>query len=135
MAIDTAVAPLKGAPASGNKLEVYQRRIDFAVTGLASAAHFEVFSMDTGDIVLGGGVVVNGGTTGGNEDFTLGYGGTGTELLAATPVDTDAVVALNAIAGIVVSGDTIDLAMTIDAADIGTVEITLLVLKAGDTSG
>jgi hypothetical protein len=135
MAQDTAISPLKGAPASGSKLEVYQRRIDFAVTGLASGAHFELFTMDTGDIVVGGCVIVAGGTTGGNEDFTIGIGGTGTTLLTATPVDTDAVVPLTATKGVSVSSDTVDLAMTVDAADIGTVDVTLVVLKAGDFAG
>lgn len=135
MAIDTAISPLAGAPSSGAKLEIYQRRVNFGVTGLASGDHFALFTMDTGDIVLGGCVIVAGGSTGGDEDLTLGIGGTGTTLLTATPVDTDAVIPLTATAGISVSGDTVDLAMTVDAADVGTVEVTLLVLKAGDFSG
>jgi hypothetical protein len=137
MAQDTAITAVAGAPAIGPKLQVYQREINFATTGLASGDHFELFDLDAGDVVIAGGVVVTAVAGAGNEDLTIGVGGTGTELLTATPVDTSGFTAftLNSLAPVQVGDDTVDLAMTVDAADRGTVLVTMVVLKAGDFAG
>ena len=134
MAKNTAISALAGGKDLNGKLVVFQRRIDFASTNLASGAHFELFKLETGDIVVGGVVTVDAGATAGNEDLTMGVGGTGTTLLTATPVDTDGSTALTG-TWIPVGDDTVDLAMTVDAADQGVVDVTLLVLRSGDTAG
>ena len=114
MAKNTAITAQTAAPALLQKLWVYQREIDFATNGLASGDHFELFDLDAGDVVIAGGVVVTAGGTAGNEDLTIGVGGTGTELLTATPVDTSGFTALtlNSGAPVQVGNDTVDLAMT-----------------------
>jgi hypothetical protein len=134
MAKDTAISPLKGAPVSGAKLEVYQRTIDFSKTNLLGGDYFELFTMDTGDVVLGGAVIIKGATPNGAE-LTLGLGGAGTTLLTNTSLTASSVTPLTATAGVSVSMDTVDLAMDSDNASTGTAAVSLWVLKAGDRAG
>jgi hypothetical protein len=135
MAINTAIAPQTGAPAVGQKVQVYQREIDFSVNALASGAHFQLFTLDAGDVILGGACeVVDAGT--GNHDLTLGTAAGSTDLLTATPVDTKALVATtNTVAVIGGSTGAVNLHMTVANAATGVVRVTLAVLKAGDFSG
>lgn len=134
MAKNTAISAQTGAPALLQKIWCYQRTIDFSATNLASGDHFELFQLEAGDVVIAGAFeVVTAGT--GNHDATLGVGGTGTTLLTATPVDTEAVTALTIDAPIVIGADTVDLAMTVANATTGVVRVTIAVLKAGDFAG
>jgi len=135
MAIDTATAPQTGAPAVGQKVQGYQREIDFSVKNLASGAHFQLFTLDAGDVILGGACEI--GTAGtGNHDLTLGTAASSTNLLTATPVDTAAVVATTATTP-VIGGATgaVNLHMTVANAATGVVRVTVAVLKAGDFAG
>lgn len=135
MAQNPAINPLSGAPAVGQKVQVYQREIDFSVNNLASGAHFQLFTLDAGDVILGGACeVVTAGT--GDHDLTLGTAASSTNLLTATAVDTKAQVATtNTVAVIGGSTGAVNLHMTVAAAATGVVRVTLAVLKAGDFAG
>ncbi|HET6456125.1 MAG TPA: hypothetical protein VFI02_17095 [Armatimonadota bacterium] len=135
MALDTSLAPLSGAPAAGEKLKVYQRRIDFSTHNLAAGAWFGVFSLDAGDVVVGGCVrIITAGTA--TCTFTVGTGSS-EQLLGSSALDATAatVYPFDATAVRHIGDDDIDLEMEVAEAVLGVIEITALVLKAGDTSG
>jgi hypothetical protein len=133
MAVDTAIIAQSGAPALLQKVQAYQRNIDFSVTNLASGDHFELFDLEAGDVIIGGSVEVTTAGTG-NHDLTLGIGGTGTELMTALPVDTLGVTVLST-PHYAIGDDTVDLAMTVAAGATGAVLVTLVVMKGADFRG
>jgi len=135
MAIDTAIAPQTGAPAVGQKVQVYQREIDFSVNNLASGAHFQLFTLDAGDVILGGALEVTAAGTA-TSAITLGTAAGSTNLLTATLISAEAVTATTATVA-VIGGATgaVNLHMTVANAVAGAVRVTVAVLKAGDFSG
>ena len=135
MALDTAVAPMDRGQEAPSKLRIFQRRIDFSATNLATADHFKVFALNDGDIVLGGGVtIITAGTA--TTDVTVGTT-TGTTLLTGADLDGTAgtVTPFTNTVGVVMSGDSIDVSCDTAAAVLGVIEITALVLATGDTAG
>ena len=134
-AVDTGLTPVRGAPASGEKLKVYQRRIDFSVHNLDAADWFEVFSLEAGDVVIGGCVVI---VTAGTASSTFTMGTTSSEqLLGSSALDAAAktVYPFDMTSPRTIGADTIDIEMEAVNAVLGVIEITALVLKAGDTAG
>ncbi len=131
----TDVAPVRGAPAAGAKLKVYQRRIDFSVTNLTHTNWFEVFSLEAGDVVIGGCVIIKKAGTATSE-FTIGTASV-EQLLGSSALDAAAgtVYPFDMTAVQSIGADTIDIEMEVAAAVLGIVEISALVLKAGDTAG
>jgi hypothetical protein len=135
MALDTAIAPMDRGQEAPGKIRIFQRRIDFSATNLATANYFSIFSLDAGDVVLGGAVkVVTAGTA--TTDVTVGAG-TGTELLTGADLDGTAgtVTPFTNTVGVVMSGDSIDVSCDTAAAVLGVIEITAIVLATGDTAG
>lgn len=140
MAVDTSVSPLAGVPAAGNKLKVYQRYIDFTTDGdgnLADGAWFTIFDTDPGDVVVGGAVDVQ-TLDGGGATIDIGIGGADTVLdagviasAAVVPVGTGT----NALSSAVVGTGPVTLTAKGAAITLAKLTVTLLVLKAGDTSG
>lgn len=134
-AIDTAVAPQKGAPAVGQKVQVYQREIDFEATPLDTADWFNIFTLDAGDVVIGGAVtVVSAGTA--TTDVTVGTHA-GTELLTGANLDGTAgtVTPFTATTGVVLADNDVDIAVDTAHAVAGVIRVTCVVLKAGDFAG
>lgn len=137
------LSPVKGAPAAGNKLQVYQRSIDFSGTkGLLTNTYFRVFDLDAGDVVVGGMVSVVSTNTATNSplaatDFSLGVSG-GDTILDRGDLTAVAVIGAgsgtNALSSAPIGDDYVTVignGMISNAV----LDITLLVLKAGDTSG
>ena len=136
--VDTGLAPLKGASASGNKLQVYQRTIDFSGAGaLASNTYYRVFDLDAGDVVVGGSVSVTATNTAGATTFDLGRAG-GDTILDGGSLAAVAVLGVGSGTSALTSAPIGTNYVTIignDAISNAVVDITLLVLKSGDTSG
>jgi len=135
---DTGLAPLKGAPAAGNKLQVYQRTIDFATVGtLASNTYYRVFDLDTGDVVVGGAVNVVTTNSTGATTVDLGYSG-GATILDGGSLAAVALLGVGSGTSALTSAPVGDNYVTVigdDAITEAKIEITLIVLKSGDTSG
>ena len=134
MAIQETIAALTGAPAIGPKVQVYQRKINFADQApLASGAHFEFIELEAGDVVIGGSMeVVSAGTA--TAKIAVGVNG-GADLLTATLIDAEAVTPFTATKGVAVGADTVDIAASVAACEAGIVMVTLVVMKGGDFAG
>jgi hypothetical protein len=136
MAIQAGITAQGGAPALLQKVQVMQRKINFAdQTALATGAHFELLDLEAGDVVIGGSLtVLTAGTA--TAKIAIGTAG-GTNLLTATLVDTTAgtVTAFTATTGIVVGNDTVDIAASVAAAAAGEIMVTAVVLKGADFTG
>jgi len=134
-AVNTAVSPLQGAPAAGAKLEVYQREINFATTNLAAGDWFDVFQLEAGDVVISGSVkVILAGTA--TTDVTVGADA-GTTLCTGANLDGTAgtVTPFTNTTGVVLADNIVSVAVDTATAVLGIIQVTAIVLKAGDFSG
>lgn len=131
MAVNTAITKQQGALAFEPRLKVMCREIDIGAVsgGLASGAHFEVFGMPTGAVVVTGSVEVLTVDAGGGT-LTLGIGGTGTELRSAVTLSAKTIVGFTNTAPVVLSADTIDMAAASATVTTAKVRIWVVYLDA-----
>lgn len=140
MAVDTHITALTEASCItvANGVKVWQRTVDAAVHALADGAHFELFSMPAGTLVITGIFeVLSAETTTTTATLALGIGGTGTEYLSATATNVTAKIVITNSGVMLNSGaaDTIDMSAGTAATTNSKVRVTLLTLDVdGATS-
>ena len=139
MAVDTTVKAQAGAPALGQKVQVYQKTVDFRTVALggtgnlAADAWYEIFTTEVGDVVLASAIVVETVDAGGGT-LQVGLGG-GLTLQQATALSAAATIASTVAAPIKVDAGPITLCAKTAAITTAKVHVTCVVLKAGDFTG
>lgn len=133
------LAPVKGAPASGKKLQVYQRNVSFVgAKALASNEYYRVFDLDAGDVVIGGSVSVVATNSGTATVVDLGVSG-GDTILDGGSLATVALLGVgagtNALSSAPVGDDYVTVMGGAGSVSNAVIDISLVVLKSGDTSG
>jgi len=139
MAVDDTVTAQSGAAALGQKVQVYQKTVNFATvanggTGnLAQDAWYEIFDTEAGDVVLSSAIVVETVDAGGGT-LQVGLGG-GLTLQQATALSAAATIASTVAGSIKVDAGPITLCAKTAAITTAKVHVTCVVLKAGDFRG
>ena len=134
MAVDTSISALAGAPAVGQKIQVYQREVDFSVNNLAAGAHFALFDLDAGDVVIAAQVqTVTADTAAADVDVGVDGGDT---LIAATDCTSAGFATGPTAAPVSVAvASVVSVEPQTNGLTDGVLRFTCAVLKAGDFSG